>query len=384
MKLDFRVKITLLTFLVAILTSVSLGVVVLEKAKQALVQEEFDGLDNITRLEGTRLRTTIETLRQDVLFLSRIPSVNGIHRAMQASDGSSMKTWRKRMQVIFKEFLNAKPFYLQIRMIGVSDKGREVVRVHWKHLVPHSVEEKFLQSKEDSSYFGETVKLKKGDVYLSEVNLNREYGSVTKPQLPVLRAAVPLKDIKGEVFGIMVINMDFRLPLKDRSMDDRLQYITNAEGDFLGHPELGKTFGFEKGERFQIQQRYPKLAQLFESGNLREELGILDGSKKEKQVVQFIKVPFDPLNPKRFLGFARTLPHAMVLKKLDKYIMNFIVLAFAISFIAMIIVYFLAKFLFASHSEPAASRINLPTPPMKNKDLSSSVPKNFPPSSGEF
>jgi hypothetical protein len=66
-----------------------------------------------------------------------------------------------------------------------------------------------LQQKGDRNYFTETIKLRKGSIYFSEIDLNKEFGKIEIPYTPTLRVASPLY-IGDQLYGIVIINTDLR------------------------------------------------------------------------------------------------------------------------------------------------------------------------------
>ena len=85
-------------------------------------------------LEQDRLAESIESLRQDVLFLANTPPISGMVRAsanngIDPRDKDSYAKWETRLQEIFTVFLHAHPEYYQLRFIGAAGEGRELVRV---------------------------------------------------------------------------------------------------------------------------------------------------------------------------------------------------------------------------------------------------------------
>ncbi|MFA5083352.1 MAG: hypothetical protein WC474_12450, partial [Hydrogenophilaceae bacterium] len=210
-------------------------------------------------LEGDLLVQQIDALRRDVLFLVHTPPVQGIVRASRnggfdVQDNSRIDTWRSSLGQIFSAFATANPAYLQVRMIGVADPGRELV---WVDLVEGRAvvsQDGHLQQKGERDYFLATLKLKAGEVYLSEINLNQERGQVQVPHLRVIRASTPVFTPDGELFGMVVINYAIG-PVLDRlqagaPLNTRV-YLMNDRGDYLVHPDFGRAFGFDLGKRYR-------------------------------------------------------------------------------------------------------------------------------------
>ncbi|MCI0468526.1 MAG: cache domain-containing protein [Nitrospirae bacterium] len=100
----------------------------------------------------------------------------------------------------------------------IDEKGMEIVRVD--DGVP--VSDKKLQDKSDRYYFKDAARLDKGMVYVSPLDLNKEWGKIEVPFRPVIRYSVPVFDKNGMNRGIVITNVDARQILQ------RLQSNTTA------------------------------------------------------------------------------------------------------------------------------------------------------------
>ncbi|MEP0071574.1 MAG: ATP-binding protein [Marinomonas sp.] len=86
------------------------------------------------------------------------------------------------------------------RMNRILDlKGQEDILV-----VPNEE----LQDKSERYYFTETKKLNSGYIYLSNLDLNIENGSIVTPYQPTIRLATPVKNDKNEFQGIIIVNFN--------------------------------------------------------------------------------------------------------------------------------------------------------------------------------
>ena len=262
-------KITLLLCAIAVVASCAVGFSTYWQFNTTLIDQELQELSILARVKGAQFLVDVASMRDDVTFLSGTPPVQGLIRARRSNgidpvDGSTEQQWRERMATLFTEMLRAKPQYSQIRFIGVADGGREVVRaardVECGDVLV--VPDPELQQKGQEPYFGATTRLRPGEVYLTEINLNREHGTVVIPHTPVMRAAVPIYESDGVVFGIMIINRfmgsEFR-ELSQHLASGQTLMLTNERGEFLLHPDPSRTFGFDLGKSFRIQQEYPQL-----------------------------------------------------------------------------------------------------------------------------
>ena len=219
-RLDLKTRIFVI-FVVAIsaFSSTVLGIGIYiygREYRDELVTREI----NRTQFANQLFFREIEGMRQNVMALSEMPPVEGIINASRNISGfdslgnSGLEFWKLRLEQVFSAFIATRSYYFQLRLIGVADMGRELVRVDRIAGRAVTVPEQNLQLKGDRDYFREAIKMKQGQVYLSPINLNREYGRIEVPHRPTLRAAAPVFGPDGKVFGIFVANMDMSIALE--------------------------------------------------------------------------------------------------------------------------------------------------------------------------
>ena len=101
--------------------------------------------------------------------------------------------------------------YDQFRFIDLN--GKELFRVEQKG--NDFLELGQLQKKKNRKYVIDGLQLKRGQVYLSPIELNKENGKIEKPYKPVLRAVAPIFDSNENHLGIVVINFRMNHLLTD-------------------------------------------------------------------------------------------------------------------------------------------------------------------------
>ena len=244
MKFTIAIKLTLLVTTVVVVTSGVLGFSVNSEYDQLLAKQELKNMGENTGEEATEILTTIKRMNEDVLFLSLTPPIQGIIRAQQNNgidnlDGYSEKVWKKRLAIIFKSFLESKPHYHSIRFIGKSNNGKELVRVdrHTEEVIAHVLKD--LQNKGSRSYYKKGIKLNEHDIYVSDVEYNRENGVIAEPYQLVMRSVTPAYTKERSVFGVVVININsdrlFEDFLSDNTNEDEntIRYIINSKEEIL-------------------------------------------------------------------------------------------------------------------------------------------------------
>ncbi|MDD5248066.1 MAG: EAL domain-containing protein [Rhodocyclaceae bacterium] len=283
-------------------------VYILDRHQRDTVLTHFDAeLDDGVRLNGVRLAQTVDVLRQDALFLSRTPPVAGIVRAAQHGgvdprDGNAQAVWNRRLQEIFSAFAEAHPNYFLIRYIGVADGGRELVRVERRDGVLAVVPEAGLRPKAEREFFAATTALKPGEIYLSDFGYDRFERAAGAPRLRVLRAATPIFDPAGKIFGLVMLNLDAG-PVLD-AISSGLPpgvdaYIADQEGHYLAHPDAARAFRFDAAS--SMARDFPELA-MTSAGDHQALVPV--GGPNGRQYVTAQRVRFDPRRPDRYVQLA--------------------------------------------------------------------------------
>lgn len=308
-------KLSLSSVFLVLLSAGVVGGLFYNKTTSLLVEDALEDVAKEVQDAGDRLKSIIRTQDEDVLFLAHTPPIQGILRA-QLNDGydeqgkTSSAEWAKRLATIFQSQILRKSAYLSIRFIDV--KGQELVDVTRRGKKIVRLTGKQLQNKAHRTYVSETLKLPAGSVYVSEMNLNREFGKVTQPHQEVIRSATPIYDEKSaKLAGLLTITAEIGDKL--RSIQHRVRnknhseiYITNDRGDYLLHPDLNKAYGFELGKKNTIQKEFPELSNLFLADNRDKRFSLKSHNTEGWQALNFTKIFFDPNNTKRFIAVVIT------------------------------------------------------------------------------
>lgn len=228
-----------------------------------------------TEIRMNRLLLTFESLiqqqmdgaREDVRFLASTPPIQGMVRStrnngVDPSDGSSLVLWKQRLAHIFQGFLESNTNLAQARFIGVADDGMEVVRVDHRNGVTRHYTEANLQSKQNETYFQETMNTYPGIMRISDINLNREYGRVEFPTWSTFRVSTKVEDEEGNPFGMVIVNVEAKRLLE--AIESRLDapfhfYLVKGDGEFVYHPVKQHRFALQNGDGFVLEHEFQGL-----------------------------------------------------------------------------------------------------------------------------
>jgi hypothetical protein len=314
-------KISLLLCVTTVLACGAVGFTTYWQADKLLVDRELNELSILASVQGARLVTEIDALRSDALFLALAPGVQRAIRARQAGgidpiSNERESELRERIGLTFSGLLCAKPAYFQARLIQTDGGGRETVRVdRLANAEVRIIPDDELQIKRQEPYFDPAMRLSKGEVYLSEINLNREHGRVADPPVPVIRAATTIFGLDDEPAGFVIINryIDPLIEtLKQNISFDSTLLVTNDHGDYLVHPDAKRTFGFDRGTSCRIQDDYSALAPAFAPGadHTFSTVGLSAGG--QRVALGLYRASFDPCHPERFVALVLTTPYDKV------------------------------------------------------------------------
>lgn len=154
----------------------------------------------------------------------------------------------------WKIFVEKKKIYDQIRYIDLN--GDEIIRVNYHPDGTVVVDDNKLQNKRDRYYYKDTIKLDKGQVYFSKIDLNIENGKLEKPIKPMLRISTPVYYEDGSIQGIIVLNyyaqniINSFDSLSYSSMGQL--YLLNSKGYYLYHNDDSKRWAFMYDDKGHI------------------------------------------------------------------------------------------------------------------------------------
>lgn len=265
------------------------GVLGYQSVETAVLPVSLDRLAAQAKARLGVLDIYLRGVRGDVLALRAISAHDGLVRARQSGgvdpvDRTTEATWRERVEATYLAQLSAKPAIQQMRLIGIADGGREIVRVDRTspggpaRVVPDAG----LQRKGERPYYHDAIAQPAGEVYVSPIDLNQEYGTLEVPHVPVQRFSTLITDAQGRPFGIFIVNLDIRHIFDGirAAADTPSQiYVVNEAGDFLLHPDPDRIFGFDLGRRDRWQSGFPELAAAVAAGRSAAVIARADGER---------------------------------------------------------------------------------------------------------
>lgn len=156
----------------------------------------------------------------------------------------------KKVAVMFETLIKACPDVFQIRFLDSS--GDEKIRIERKEGVIYQVSQKDLQNKKNRQYFTQAKNLAARQMYVSPVELNKEYNEVEIPWRPTLRLAMPVYPEPNNLEGVIVLNINAQ-PLLDLYRKSKANIsLLNPDGHyFFGNTNTDPwSFMFNRAPQF--------------------------------------------------------------------------------------------------------------------------------------
>ena len=265
MNLSTRLMAAMVTLV--LVAAAAVGVLTYRNLEAIALPSALERMEMHTRILATELEAPIIAARADVNTQGRL--VQGVVRASLAGgrdplDGTPEAQWRSALASRFTAELAAKPAYARFVLVGITDGGREIVRVD--RLGPGGnirvVPDAELQRLGKRPYFETITSLPAGQVYVALVNAELQ-PNTDLPAAPTLWVAAPVSAADGKPFGFLSVAIDLR-PAFSRALEaspnDGAIFIVNEQGEFLAARDQLRASPFDPGGTERIQDELPLLA----------------------------------------------------------------------------------------------------------------------------
>lgn len=244
-----------------LLTLGLLGIYVMESKRKRAITEQQE-----LHAVSMRARLIARTLRSVAADIGIVVHHWELRQYVETRDEKYLDGLSDELMTFMKQIQS----YRQARLI--DETGREIMRVNIPRGEPCVVPKEELQSKKHRGYVEETLKLGRGDVYLSRFDLNMEHGMIERPLVPTIRVATPVFGTRGRKRGIMVLNFSGAAMLGEMDRDAALGpgrlMLLNADGYWLkgARPEDEWGFMFEERRDKTFGRAYPETWTRIKSG----------------------------------------------------------------------------------------------------------------------
>jgi diguanylate cyclase (GGDEF)-like protein len=343
MKLGIRTRLTVLMAALGVLASGLTGYYAYLSSQSLLSEAAAREMLTSARVIGRNFSLNIHEAAKDVAFLTELPATQTLVDLPDASPQAAAA--RDRLAMAFESMLAIQHEYFQIRLIRADRHGLEVVRVDRDGAALTRIEETALQEKGHFPYVFRTLRMKPGETYLSPIFINQEQGAHTGQGQPTVQVARQVFNSEGRLYGLVIINIDLNglFALLKADLPPALQlYLTNAQGDFLIHPDPDQTFGFQSGQRILAQDAFPAVADIVDGRAENREIEVDNppaqrGHPAEPTAAVFLRQPLgNYVSADRFVIVGLSMPQVEITRPtrtLAAATLNIVLIFSAIAFV---------------------------------------------------
>ena len=240
-------------------------------------QANISEMDQRARLDASFVVEAMNIKLREAKVILRATSLSSdLSRVLHHENAQD----KKNLQGRFLELILASESFDQIRLLNA--KGFEYIRVNYNDGKAEVVSEEMLQDKSGQAYFKEVFdELKRGEIYVSALTLNEEFGQVEQPLKPVIRLSTSIYNDSGQKTGVLVFNylgsalMDKIDEIKQA--DDYSVMLLDEQGHYLKGPteeeNWSEQLGISGGFRNEFASIWSMIYQL-KKGQVTDKRGI--------------------------------------------------------------------------------------------------------------
>jgi signal transduction histidine kinase len=228
----------------------------------AVIPTAIAGLIGVTVSLNTLRTQTLSHLQQEVSartagvqlffdqvaaelrFLADMSSVAALFDAIAKGENRRRDELAGAIERDFVRLAELHPHVYQMRVLDAA--GMERVRVDKPAQSAKAVQAGGLQNKADRYYVREALKRSHGELYVSPLDLNEEFGKVEVPERPVVRLATVVAGGDGRARGLIVVNLHAQVllePLRQMVHErEGVAYLFDRSGHYL-HRTAGEMTG---------------------------------------------------------------------------------------------------------------------------------------------
>ncbi len=233
---------------------------------------------------SSEIQTVLDWVTRDLFLLRDLPQIQTF---LSQTDKNNKQESYKAIESAFLAIANNHRIFHQVRFIDTN--GQEIVRVNFDGKEAVLVPPNELQFKGHRYYVKESIGLKRGEIYLSPLDLNIEHGKIQVPYSPVIRYATPVVDMSGHTRGVIVLNvrgavlLDILERQQETTRYGEHYFLVDQDGYFLFHPEASKQFSRFINPEETLVSNEPELVKSI--NEQKEDMVVLQSLQTDKETL---------------------------------------------------------------------------------------------------
>ena len=242
-----RNKLMLTMMVLTLLPAVLIGAYSIYTTSEALRENALiEQRNQLTQIQNA-VEHHVSGVEKDLLFL-RDSSALQLYLSAKRASTSRSRLLLENLSNSAVLFIQQQQTYAALRLLDKD--GKELLRVeNVDGQATNLSDKKQLRDLKERDFFKQAVALKRGQIYISPIELRRDTDSIITPHQPTLRYATPVTDKGGSVQAVLVLNLDGKQLIEQvttRSDETWNVLFTDPNGYFLYHADKEKRWGGPK------------------------------------------------------------------------------------------------------------------------------------------
>ncbi|MBF0370287.1 MAG: response regulator [Magnetococcales bacterium] len=346
-RMGVRAKLSLLFYSIVFFSLSAVGYYGYINASDAYLSKAKGLVSERTRDVANYIEGYLLGVPYDLQFISHHHALNQFLYWQDLGVMDKGQHWKSVTLDTVRSFLAAHDDYYKISFL--DQEGQEQIKIRYDHRSGQVNSESGLdlQGNAHADYFRETFALDKGGLFVSQLDLNTEFGKIEKPFVPVIRYAQPVVGDNNVKYGVAVINvladhlLDF---VRKANQDENSDYfLISQKGDYFLHPDPGRSWGHLIGHPNNFQDDFPEIFD-----RLQKDRGTLVW---QGNVISFHRIYPNTADREHYWYLVGMVKEAGVLGQLDTFVTVF----FTILAITILVVVVASRVAIGQILEPLAA-----------------------------
>jgi signal transduction histidine kinase/CheY-like chemotaxis protein len=336
MKISLSNKIFVLFFSVISVVIGLIGWYGYNSTKEAYIELAYKLNSQRTIDLAFQLEKELTPITKDISLMTNSYAIDRYFIWINLKENKNAQKWKQIFSDSLIDLLKTKQMYYKLRVFDFD--ANEIISTkynkdtNYAKIMPKSK----LQNKKGREYISIAKRLPKNNFYISEINLNIEFGEIKIPYRPVLRYSTPLIDSNNELQGIFVasysasilLNIMENIENQHKKEGVRL-FLIDKDTNYIYHSNKDKRWNAQLKHGHQFKKDFFDITK----SALNEEVLIRDD-----KIYSYKKIYPSSMHNDNYWYVVSVVDTKIALSKLKDFKLIFYILLISIFLISFIII----------------------------------------------
>lgn len=239
-----RNKLMLTMMVLTLLPAVLIGAYSIYTTTEALRENALiEQRNQLIQIQRT-VEHHVSGVENDLLFL-RDSSALQLYLSAKRSSTQRSRLLLENLGNSALLFTQQQQIYSAVRLL--DKRGKELLRIeNINGQATNLADKKQLRDLKDRDFFKSASTLKRGQVFISAMELRRDGETIKTPHQPTIRYATSVIDKFGSMQAVLVLNLDAKLIINEVTKATSPSWsllFTDTQGYYYYHPDTDKRWG---------------------------------------------------------------------------------------------------------------------------------------------